>query len=283
MYEELYAAAYVAHPYHWETIGWMGDIQAIKLEEAQRYFDNFYGPNNATMIVAGDFDTAEMIKQIEGYFGKIPARGKLDPVVDAEPEQQGERRVTLVKEASLPAIFVGYKAPEARHADAPALTVLEMILSQGESSRLYQKLVYTQLATTAGADFEARMDPSLFSFYVQAQQGKTAEECERALYAIIDDIQANGVTAQELQKARNQLRANFVREIMTTSDKANSIGEFEVKYGDYRAMFSILDKYDAVTGDAVKEAAKRYFRKRSRTVVTLVIPKDKGGDDLDKN
>jgi zinc protease len=272
LYEEMYAAAYVAHPYGWPVVGWMGDLDAIKLEEAQRYFDNYYGPNNATLVLAGDFKTADLMKQVESYFGKLPKRGTIPPVVNSEPEQQGERRVALVKEASLPAIFVGYKAVEARHADVPALEVLESILGQGESSRLFQKLVYAQIATAAQAGFQPKLDPSLFTFYIQAQQGKTAAECERALYDVLRDVRANGVTAQELQKAKNQLRADLVRNLMTTGSKANLLGVYETLYGDYRALFAALEKFDAVTSDDVKRVANEYLAKRRRTVVTLAIP-----------
>jgi predicted Zn-dependent peptidase len=283
MYEQLYAAAFVAYPYHWPVVGWMGDIQSIKLDEAKAYFETYYGPNNATLILAGDFKTAEVMKQVEATFGKVRRRGSPEPVVNSEPEQAGERRVTLVNEAALPSVMVGFKAPEITSADAPALQVLESILGAGESSRLYQKLVYTQIATSADGSYEAMPGPSLFLFAIQAQEGKTAEECERALYAILRDVQANGVTADELQKAKNQLRARTVRSLQTIGGKANQLGFFETSYGDYHALFTILDKYDAVTNDDVKRVAEAVFAKRRRTVVTLQIPKQGKEADNDAN
>jgi len=123
MYEELMAASFAAHPYGWPVVGWMRDLDAIRLEEAQRYFNDYYGPNNATMVVVGDFVTADLLKRIDRFFGNIPARGDILPVVDNEPDQQGERRVTLEKEAALPAVMLGFKAPPVRHADAPAAAV----------------------------------------------------------------------------------------------------------------------------------------------------------------
>jgi zinc protease len=274
MYEEMMAAAFVAHPYGWPVVGWMGDLDAIKLEEAQRYFDNFYGPNNATVVLTGDFKTPELMKRVEAYFGKLPARGKVDPVVNAEPPQQGERRVTLVKDAALPAVMIGFKAPEAAHADSPALEVLATILGQGESSRFYRKLVYGQLATDAQADFLELAHPSLFTLYAQAQEGKTAAACETAMYEVLRDVRANGVSADELQKAKNQLRAGRVRGLQTIDGKANLLGAYEVRYGDFNALFSALDKYDAVTSDDIKRVTDTYLLKRHRTVVTLVLPKD---------
>jgi predicted Zn-dependent peptidase len=281
MYEEMMAAAFVAHPYGWPVVGWMGDLDAIKLEEAQRYFDNFYGPNNATLVLTGDFATADMLKRVDNYFGKLPARGKIDPVVDAEPEQQGERRITLVKDAALPAVMIGFKAPEAAHKDAPALDVLSSVLGQGESSRLYRKLVYGQLATDAQANFLGLAQPSLFTLYAQAQEGKTAEECEKAIYEVLRDVRANGVAADELQKAKNQLRAGRVRGLQTIDGKANLLGIYEVRYGDFNGLFTALDRYDAVTNEDIKRVAETYFTKKHRTVVTLVLPKEgkEAGDE----
>lgn len=280
LYEELFAAAFVAHPYGWPVVGWMGDLDAIKLEEAKRFYDTFYGPNNATMVVAGDFSTPELLERLEAVFGKVPKRGEIEPVPNSEPEQEGERRVTLVKDAALPAVFIGFKVPAVTHADAPALKVLETILGEGDSSRLFQKLIYGRLAAEASADFEEHPDPTLFTFYAQAQEGKTADEVERAIYEVLRDIQTNGVKPEELQKAKNQLRANFVRSLLTIEDKAQTIGTHEVRYGDYKVMYSILDRYDAVTNDDVKRVASAYFRKRHRTVATLQLPKaDREGAD----
>lgn len=279
MNEELMAAAFVAHPYHWPVVGWMGDLEAIKLEEAQRYFDNFYGPNNATVVLTGDFNTAELMKRVESYFGKVPSRGKVDPVVNAEPEQQGERRVTLVKDAALPAVMIGFKAPEASHKDAAALDVLATVLGRGESSRMYRKLVYGQIATEASVDFYKLAHPGIFTVYAQAQEGKTAAECEAAIYEVLRDVRANGVSADELQKAKNQLRAGVVRSLQTVDGKANLLGVYEVRYGDYTTLFTALDRYDAVTNDDLKRVAAAYFVKRQRTVVTLVLPKE--GKEVD--
>ena len=122
--------------------------------------------------------------------------------------------------------------------------------------------------------------PSLFLFTIQAQEGKTAEEGERALYDVLRDVQANGVTADELQKAKNQRRAGTVRSLQTIAGKATLLGTYETSFGDYHALFTILDKYDAVTSDDVKRVAAAYFVKRHRTVVTLQIPKQgKEADD----
>lgn len=272
MFEEMLAAAFVAHPYQWPVVGWMGDLDAIKLEEAQRYFDTYYGPNNATLVVTGDFKTEDLLKEVRASFGAVPKRGAPQPVPNSEPEQKGERRVSLVYDASLPAVMLGYKAPAARHADAPALEVLATILGTGESSRLYRKLVYGQLATEANSSFLTYADPMLFTFYAQAQEKTTAAQCEAAIAEVIRDVKSGGVTADELQKAKNLLRAGMINNLQTIESKANLIGSFEVQYGDWSALTTILDRYDAVTGDDIKRVAAEYFNDNRKTVVTLVLP-----------
>ena len=272
MFEELMAAAFVAHSYNWPVVGWMKDLDAITLDEATRNFNDYYGPNNATVVLVGDFETADVLKRAEQWFGAIPARGKIVPVIENEPEQQGERRVILEKEAALPAVMIGFKAPAVRHADAPAIELLEVILGRGESSRLYRKLVYGGLATEASASFEALDHPSIFVLSAQAQEGKTAAQNEQAIDEVLADVREHGVTDAELQKARNQLRAQFARDTQTMEGKANLIGISDIRYGSPSALFARIDQYDKVTRDDIQRVARSLFVNRARTVVTLVIP-----------
>lgn len=212
LYEELFAAAFVAHPYGWPVVGWMGDLDAIKLEEAKRFYDTFYGPNNATMVVAGDFSTPELLERLEAVFGKVPKRGEIEPVPNSEPEQEGERRVTLVKDAALPAVFIGFKVPAVTHADAPALKVLETILGEGDSSRLFQKLIYGRLAAEASADFEEHPDPTLFTFYAQAQEVSTqflARDVDRQLDVLSDVALRPAFAADEVDRVKQQRLAEI--------------------------------------------------------------------------
>jgi zinc protease len=277
MHEEMMAAAFVAHPYGWPVVGWMKDLDAITLDEAKRYFNDYYGPNNATMVVVGDFVTADLLKSIETWFGPIPSRGTILPVVDSEPEQQGERRIVLEKEAALPAVMIGFKAPAVRDADAPAIELLETILESGESSRLYRKLVYGGLATEASATFLGLDHPSVLRIFAQAQEGKSAADNEKAIDEVLADIRTNGVTADELQKARNQLRARLAREMQTMEGTANLIGTAAIRYGSPTAYFERPDQYDKVTQQDIKRVAESLFANKRRTVVTLVIPAKTGG------
>ncbi len=180
MFELLENHAFVAHPYHWDTIGFMKDLDAITLADAKAYFKTYYAPNNAVVVVVGDFRTPELFKGMKRYFEDIPAQIPPRAVVNSEPPQQGEKRIAYYRPAELPAILFGYKIGSSHDPDAPALDLLATILAGGDSSRLYRSLIYDkQIATEVNADSDARLDPGLFTFYTQAAPGHTAEECEK--------------------------------------------------------------------------------------------------------
>jgi predicted Zn-dependent peptidase len=177
--ERLWNSAFVAHPYRWETIGFMKDIQAIRLEDAKAYFRTYYAPNNAVVAVVGDFNTADLFKKMTLYFSDIPRQPPPLPVVNAEPPQQGERRIEYHRPAELPAVRIGYKGISYKDPADPVLDILSAVLGSGESSRLYKSLVYEkQIATSVGAANESRIDPGLFTFSAQAQEHHTTTECE---------------------------------------------------------------------------------------------------------
>jgi zinc protease len=274
MSELLWNTAFLAHPYRWETVGFMKDLDAIRLEDAKEYFRTYYAPNNAVVCVSGDFDTKQLFAKMTNYFGDIPRQPAPRPVVNAEPAQRGERRINLHRAAELPAFMAGYHVPSFKHADDPTLDVLSTILSHGESSQLYRTLVYEkQIATAVDASNQSRLDPGLFIFYAQAQQGHTVAECEQAVYAVLEDIQKNGITDRELQKAKNVLRAGWVQQFKTNLGRASVISQYQASYGDWRKLYDYLPARDKVTAADVQRVARRYFSDRNRTVVTLIPEK----------
>lgn len=274
MEELLWNTAYVAHPYRWDTIGFMKDIDAITLADAKQYFRIHYAPNNAVVCVCGDFDTPALFAKMRTYFGDIPPQPQPRPVVRDEPTQQGERRSKLYKAAELPAVTIGYHIGTFKDPDDPALDLLSNILSHGESSRLYRSLVYEkQIATSVSASNESRADPGLFTFYAQAQPGHTAEECEAAIYAALDDIAKNGVTDRELQKAKNVVRMGWIGAFKTNMSLAGQLAEYQANWGDWHELYNVPIRHDRVTVADVKRVANKYFSDRNRTVVTLIPEK----------
>ncbi|HLJ54095.1 MAG TPA: pitrilysin family protein [Chthonomonadaceae bacterium] len=275
MTERLWNSAFVAHPYRWDTIGFMKDIQAIRLADAKAYFKTFYAPNNAVVAVVGDFHTADLFKRMAQYFSDIPRGPAPPPVVNAEPPQLGERRIEYHRPAELPAVRIGYKSISFKDPLDPALDVLSAILATGESSRLYHSLVYEkQIAASVSASNESRIDPGLFTFAAQAQGTHTAADCEQAIYAVLDDIKLKGVTEREVQKAKNGLRFGVISGYKTNEGRAGLLAENDAFWGDWKHIYTILPKYDRVTAAEVQQAARKIFNPLNRTVVTLVPEKE---------
>jgi len=275
MSERLWNSAFVAHPYRWDTIGFMKDIQAIKLADAKAYFREYYAPNNAVVAVVGDFNTADLFRKMTLYFSDIPRQPSAPPVVNAEPPQLGERRIDYHRPAELPAVLIGYKGISFKDPDDPVLDVLSTILAGGESSRLYKSLVYDkQIATSVNAGNNSRIDPGLFTFQAQVQPPHTTAECEAAIYAAIDDIKKNGVTERELQKAKNGLRVGVISRYKTNQGRAGLLAENEAFFGDWKHVYQLIPKYDRVTAADVQRAANKIFDPLNRTVVTLVPDKE---------
>lgn len=269
--EQLYAEAFLASPYRWPVVGWMGDLNRITREEMAEYFRIHYAPNNCILVLTGDFDTKVAMVQIETFFGAIPAQTPPTPPINSEPGQRGERRAEVHYPAENVSVDIGYKAPSVASPDTPVLDVLSSILADGESSRLHQALVYRkQIALDVSTFFRTRVDSTLFEVYLEMKPGKTAAEGEAALYAELDTLAKQGPTARELEKAKNLLEAGFVKSLKTNNGVGEQLGFYEHVFGDYNAMFSTLDRYRAVTAEDCRRVAQRVFVPLARTVVVLV-------------
>ena len=271
MEEQLMTVAFSAHPYQWPVIGWMADINNFTRDDLYNHYRTYYVPNNATIVVVGDFDTKTLLADIEKYFGAIP-RGPEPPRVGAvEPKHIGERRVVVRKQAELPVVFAGYNAPTLKHADSYPLDVMQGILSSGKSSRLYRSLVYEkQISLYAGGDYDnISTDPNLFYVYAGVMPGKTPEEVEAALLAEIDRFKVEPVTDDELQKAKNQIEASFIMGRDSNFNQAMQLGQFESVAG-WRLLETYVDKIRAVTKEDVARVAKEYFSEDYRTVGILI-------------
>jgi zinc protease len=274
MFEELYAAAFVAHPYHWPVVGWMKDLDNITLQDAKDYFRIYYAPNNATVFVVGDFDARQLQKKMEKVFGSIPRQAPPRKVVNSEPEQRGEKRLSLHKVAELPAVAIAYKCAPVSSPDIYALNLLATILGRGQSSRLYNTLVYEdQICTEVGAGADEMIDPGLFTIFAQMHRGKKTEDAEEEIYDIIRDIAENGISEDELQKGKNTALSDYVDNFKTNEGIAGRLGYYEIVYGGYKKSFAVSDAYAKVTVDDIKRVAAHYLTDRNRTVVTLVPEK----------
>lgn len=275
--EEMFAAAFKVHPYRNPTIGWMNDLENLTHEDLVKWYKTYYVPNNATIILSGDIKREDVLPKIKKYFGVI-ARGKdPPPMTIREPEQNGERRVWVKREAQLPFIFAGYKTPKIGHPDEFPLAILENILSSGKSSRLYRSLVYDrQIAVYAGGSYDGlSKGPSLFYFYAGVKPGVKVEDVENAIYEELERIKDKGVTERELLKAKNQTEASFVMSQDSIFYQAMLIGRLESAGVDYTYLDSYLENIRKVTREDIRRVARRYFVKDKRTV-GILVPEKKG-------
>lgn len=269
--EQLWATAFVAHPYQWPVVGWMADIQSWTMEELKAHFRMGYSPQNATVVVVGDVTGEEIHSLAKKYLEKIPARETPPPVRTKEPEQLGERRAFVKKFAQLPILMIAYHVPQTSHPDFYALQVLQTILFDGQSSRLYQRLVdKDQIAIEVGGFTPFALDPTLLILYAQPNQNIETQKVEAALYDEVKKIQSGGVSSREIQKAKNILLAGFYRNMKTISGKADALGTYEVFFGDYRKLFAAGEAYEKITAENVKRVANTYLAEKNRTVVTLI-------------
>jgi predicted Zn-dependent peptidase len=270
MNEALYLHAFVQSPYRWNTVGFMSDLRRITLADARAYFETYYAPNNATLVLAGDLDPPAAFALVRRYFAKI-RRGRPPAPVDAsEPPQDGERRVVVRKNAELPAVMMGYHAVRAVDPERAVLDVIERLLARGESTRLYEDLVREhEVATGVEADNSWGLEPDLFIVYAQARPGKTAADLERRIDAVMARLAEQPVPGDELRKAKNQLQAELVRNLKTVSGKANQLGFFQTVFGDWRAILGLDAAWEAVTADDVRRVAATRLRPEQRTVVVL--------------
>ncbi|HLC41568.1 MAG TPA: pitrilysin family protein [Methylomirabilota bacterium] len=269
--EELNAMAFKAHPYGWPIIGWMEDIRRLTVEDLRDYYRTYYRPNNAVMVIVGDFSVQAVLKKVEEKFGAIPKAPEPPQVRSVEPEQRGERRVVLRREAELPFVFYGYLTPNYRSQDSYALELLSTVLSGGRASRLYRRLVYEQqLALDAGGDYtQLAADPDLFTFYAQVMPEKSVEEVERTLSAEVEKLRSELVDELELARAKNQLEAAFLFGQDSIFQRARILMRYELA-GGWRLRDAYLPGIRAVTREDIRRVAQSYFTPDRRNVAILI-------------
>ncbi len=281
IYEEVLNAAFRAHPYSWPVIGHESDIANWSMDDLRSYHQTYYAPNNAVVVVVGDVKTVEVKKLAQTYFEPIPAQTPPRPIHTVEPEQKGERRAYLQKASvTSPNILMAFHVPAATDPDYYPLVLLSDILSNGNSSRLQSSLVFEQqLATDVFTDMSPSLDPYLFFVYATAAPEVTAEALEQGMIAQINAVMEKGVSADELQKVKNQRQVNFYRELATINGKANALGDYATFFGDYTKMFGAAAEYDKVSLDDIKRVANTYLRRANRTVGVLDATEDSHEND----
>lgn len=276
MFEQLNAAAFTAHPYGWPVIGWMSDIQNITKEQTENYFTQYYSPNNSVVVVVGDINPPEVIELVEKYFSDIPAQPPIPEVKTVEPEQKGERRIEVEYDAN-PMLAIAYHKPEITHPDQFVFEVIQNLLSEGRTSRLYESLIEKKRMAVMARSYAGGSEyPDLFLVLVTPRHPHTTEQLEQEIYNELERLKNEPPTEWELQKIKNQLEADFIRGLESNSGLADEIGYYEAVTGDWRYINTAIEKIKAVTAEDVMRVAKKYFTKTNRTVGTLVKKKKEG-------
>ncbi|HZG52977.1 MAG TPA: pitrilysin family protein [Pyrinomonadaceae bacterium] len=258
------------HPYRRPGIGSIEDLDAASTEDVRAFHSTFYRPDNATLVVVGDFEPKQLDAWVDKYFAGIPKPNRPLPRVDVkEPERTGEMRVVeFGQNVPLPAVAFTFLAPPKASPDSDALRIAESILSSGESSRLYRALVYEQqVAQSANAGTDLREDVSLFSFLGILASGKKPDDLERAMMAEIKRMQDTLVTAAELEKAKNQIITNQLRERETNNGKALALGDAAVLLGDPNRANTDIERLSKVTAADVQRVMRKYLTDANRLVI----------------
>lgn len=266
--EQLFASAFIAHPYRWPIIGWVSDVAHITPDMLRSFYRRYYAPNNAIVVVAGDVRPAGVVALAERYFGPIPSQLPPPPVVTLEPRQRGKRETRLALDAS-PRIALAYHKPAVGTDDDVALNVLENILSSGRTSRLYKSLVQEKrVAVAASASCPPAKYPFLFIFYAIPRRPHTTEEVECALRGEIEKLSREPASELEMQKARNQIEADFVRGCESAQNLASLIGNYE-SIDRWEYVNGYIPRIRAVTAEDVTRVAKTYLRDENCTKAVI--------------
>ncbi|MFI5237139.1 MAG: M16 family metallopeptidase [Ignavibacteriales bacterium] len=276
LWQEVQATAFIAHPYMWPVIGWESDIKNWTKTDLENYFHTYYAPNNCLVVISGDVKFDEVKMLAEKYWEPIPSAPTPRKIHTIEPEQTGERRVFVQREVPSPNLMITYHVPQSGSEDYYALDLLSSILSQGRSSRLYSSLVEEkQLALEADTYYGDAFDPTLFYFYGVCNDGIKSSELENAILLEIDKIINEGISENELQKVKNQKLMEFYKTLETINGMSNTIGTYELFFGDYKKLFSAPDDYKQVAAEDIKRVAGEYFTKDNRTVGILNTEEEK--------
>lgn len=286
--EAVMAAAFQVHSYRNEVIGWKSDLLAITRDDLFDHYQTFYMPNNAVLVLVGDFQTDAILRKVEEYFAVLPSGPVLPGVRAVEPEQQGERRVVVRRPGPAQYVQIVYHAPDCRSADFAPMMVLDAVLSGAKplsfsggaqtnrSARIYRALVETQLAAYAGSGFRASFDPYLMEFEATVHDGHSVDEVEAALVAEVEKIQQDGVSDEEMAKVLKQVRAQVAYSSESVTNQALLLGMWEV-LDRYTRTETLLDEVGSVRPADVQRVAQRYLTERCRTVGHFLPTEDGGG------
>jgi zinc protease len=276
--EIIYDQAFTVHPYKHATIGSMKDLEAASVEDVRDFYRTYYVPSNATLALVGDFDSAQAMQLITQYLGRVPkAEREVPRDIPKEPPQTREKRVTLQQPWPLPAVVVAYHITNDGNPDSYPLHIAAKLLSDGQTSRIYQKLVYEkQLAVAAFGSANLIEDPNLFYAVAIVQPGKSPQEVTDVLIAELDRLKNEPISEHELQRTKNQFARDYILGRESNQQKAQTLAHALVIHSDIKTADGEFDIFQNITTADVQRVARTYFTPENRTVLTL-MPSGKAG------
>jgi zinc protease len=279
LYEQMRATAFAAHPYQFPIIGWPSDIAGWTKRDLESHYRTYYAPNNSTMVFSGAVSPEEIFLLAEQYFAPIPRQNPPPPVRTAEPQQAGERRITIESDTETPLLHLAFHGGKAGDAETRHMGLLLNVLVGDESSRLHRLLVEDeQIALSVGGMQDEGFDPGLVYFYLALPPGSDVPAVEQRVLDELQRVAAEGVSAKELRKSKNILLADYWRQLATIDGKASALGNYEVFTGSYENLFSEPDEISAVTREQLKAVAASVFRRSNMTLGVLRSPLTASGD-----
>jgi len=266
--EQFTEAAFVAHPYHRPTVGWISDLNSFSATDAQKFFDKYYVPSNMVVAVAGDVKAAQAMPILEKYFARLPTRPRPGEFTTTEPPQNSERKVVLI-DKSQPLYIEGYHRPDYRSKDDAVFDAITDLLAEGRTSRLYRALVRDKKIAASSAGFTgwpAIKYPHLFAFYAFPLPGHTPQEVGDAIHAEIDRLKKEDISDDELKMIKTRSKANLIRGLADNGGLATQLATYQTRYGDWRELFRSVDRIDQVTKADIRRIANEIFTNTNRTI-----------------
>ncbi|MHB9023331.1 MAG: M16 family metallopeptidase [Armatimonadota bacterium] len=269
LFNALMSTAYAAHPYQWPVVGWRADVQHISADQLRHYYKTYYVPNNATLVIVGDINADRTLAQVRKLFEPLKRGPAPLQWVTPEPAQRGERRVVVHRQGQVPIETIGWHIPAITHADIPALMLLDQTIGTGRLSRIYQRIVETELGVQAWSSTLILRDPGIFMVGGVAAPGKSLEPIEKALLAEVERIKTDPPSAEEMARAQRQLAALLVYARDSVSDQASQLGYYQTVAGDWQYLDRLPARLKAVTPADVARVAKTYLIEDNRTVAVF--------------
>lgn len=261
---------YRKHPYHWTPLGELDDIARMKVDDCLTFYKAYYAPNNAALILVGDFEPQEAITKVKAYFGSLLPSAAAARAYDPEPDQTSMQRFAMKLPVEVPVMAIAFRAPDGKHADVPALLALDIILASGRSARLEEAIVKKRrVALHTGGHLLVDRDPGIFVCYAAYLPNRRESTVTEAILQEIRRIQKEGVTDAELEAAKNRLLSGKVFQHYSVDAMAGEIGWAEFIEGDYRRFSSVRERIDGVTADDVKRVAQLYLREEKMSILSV--------------